>query len=89
MKVEIRTKILKELNSGRSAVNIFDSIAMILYTKRNYNKVLDSSDNPMNPSDFQTQEYQEIRADVERIIYNLGWDKKKILSNFNQWTGLS
>ena len=89
MKAQIRSKILKELNSGRSASNIYRSIAMIIYTKRTYNQIFDYSTNRLSPSDFETSEFKETEADVEKIINNLHWDKKLIIQNFSNWTGMN
>lgn len=85
MNRQLRSLIIASLNSGHSAVNTFGDIAYYLYEKRVYNSL---EFGRLNPSDFQTQEYKQILADVEKVIYALGWDRKAILLNFDCWAGL-
>ena len=86
MNKNLRSLIISALNSGHSAINIYSDIAHYLYQKRVYNSL---EFGRLNPSDFQTSQYKEILADVERIINVLKWDKKAILNNFQMWAGVN
>ena len=84
MNRQLRKLLLKSLNSGFSANNIYSDLTHLIYNKVTYNKIGIVG----FPEDSATPEYNRIRADIERIIKVFEWDINKILENLNNWVYL-
>ena len=66
MNRQLRTLIISSLNGGYSSKNIFDNISYWIYQKKIYRKL---EVGYLNPADFETLIYREIRADALTKIF--------------------